>query len=298
MQFATYIEAAEQLQHVALLAESIRTFGGRFGTAAILVYSTDDLAATVSASLRTLGATVVSCCAPMAARSWPYAGKVYAAAGAEASAEGATDVLVWMDEDTIVLDEPKEFELADSVTFAYRPVMHNRSGSLNSEPPDAFWSRIYEVLEISETALFPMTTPADRQVIRAHFNAGLLVVRPERQILRRWAQSFETLYGDGPLAAICGADRTRAIFLHQTALVGAVLNTVERREMIELPDTYNYPIFFDHQYESARAFGSIQGVFTLRHDTYFRDPHPEWANKLSGPADKISWLRSRLASIH
>lgn len=293
--FATYAESAEELAHVALLAESIRTFGGRFNISSILVYTPHGQVSDAQKVLDTLGVAVVGCATPEKARDFYYAGKVFAAAEAEASVEGAADVLVWMDEDTIVLDEPEVFDLAGSMAFAYRPVMHNRSGSLYSEPPDAFWRRIYEVLEIPDTALFPMTTPADRQTIRAYFNAGLLVVRPERGILKRWAKDFQQLYSDSVLVDMCKNDRTKAIFLHQTALVGAVLNTLKRSEMAELPDSYNYPIFFEQQYDATRIFGSIDDVITLRYDVYFRNPDPQWAEKLQGPADRVAWLRRHLS---
>ncbi len=293
--FAAYAETAEELRHVFLLAESIRTFGRRFNTSAILVCTPRDFVDEAQKAFDSLGAAIVPCSIPEAARGLYFAGKVFAAAEAEAITEGTSEVLVWMDEDTIVLDEPDEFDLADGIAFAYRPVMHNRSGSFYAEPPDAFWGRIYEVLDIPEDALFPMTTPADRQIIRAYFNAGLLVVRPERHILRRWAECFQVLYRDPALLAMCESEATKAIFLHQTALVGAALNTLKRSEMTELPEQYNYPIFFEQQYDAVRTFGSIEDVITLRYDIYFRHPDPEWAEQLQGPADRVSWLKQHLS---
>lgn len=296
--FAVFAESQEELRHCCYLAESIRAFAGRYRDAPVWCYSPADEAGNETEFARildSLGARRRTCTIPEAARQFYYAGKVFAAAEAEAAAEGSADVLVWMDEDTIVLDEPDAFGLSDPIAFAYRPVMHNRSGSLYSEPPDAFWSRIYEVLGIPDSALFPMTTPADQQTIRAYFNAGLLVVRPERGILRGWARAFQQLYSDSVLVEMCKTDRTKAIFLHQTALVGAVLNTLKRSEMVELSASYNYPIFFEQQWDATRTFGSIAEVITLRYDVYFRNPDPQWAAKLNGPADRVEWLRQHLS---
>jgi hypothetical protein len=141
-----------------------------------------------------------------------------------------------------------------------------------------------------------MVTPADQETIRAYFNAGLLVVRPERGILRKWAESFQLLYNDSALVEMCDTDVTEKIFLHQTALVGAVLNNLKRPEMTELPERYNYPIFFEQQYDAAREFGSIEDVVTLRYDVYFRNPDPEWHRKLKGPSDRVTWLKTRLSA--
>jgi len=96
------------------------------------------------------------------------------------------------------------------------------------------------------------------------------------------------------MADMCQENITHKIFLHQTALVGAVINTLNRAEMVELPETYNYPFFFEQMFEAAKRFRSIDDVITLRHDIYFRNPDPEWHGKLKGPAEKIAWLKERL----
>lgn len=120
------------------------------------------------------------------------------------------------------------------------------------------------------------------------------VVRPEHNILRKWSESFAVLYSDSVLARMCDDDITNKIFLHQTALVGAVLHRLGRDEMVELLLRYNYPIFFHQQFDATAAFESIEDVVTLRYDIYFRDPDPEWASKLKGDAQKIAWLKARL----
>lgn len=120
------------------------------------------------------------------------------------------------------------------------------------------------------------------------------MVRPEHYILRKWSESFAVLYSDSVLAAMCDSDITYKIFRHQTALVGAVLHTLKKREMVELSEQYNYPIFFHQQFDATAAFESIEDVVTLRYDIYFRSPDPQWASKLKGDPHKIAWLKERL----
>jgi len=296
--FAAYAANEEQLQHALYFAESVRTFAGRFRTAPIWLYMPGDVLKEGSGfidSFESLKVELRISDAPPEALRFYYAGKVYAAGDAETAADGKTDVLVWVDEDTVVLDEPGSFHLPDSISFAYRPVMHNRSGSAWDRPPDAFWRNIYDRLAVTDADLFPMTTPADNIRIRAYFNAGLLIVRPERGILRKWSRDFEVLYTDSVLADMCDKDIEKKVFIHQTALVGAVLNTIPREEIMELSDRYNYPIFFHRQYDAAREFGSIEDIITLRYDVYFRSPDPDWREKLRGPQDRVDWLVERLS---
>ncbi|MFH1688423.1 MAG: hypothetical protein ABIE70_13000 [bacterium] len=298
--FATFAEDSENLDHVYIMAESIREFADDMKDAPIWLYVPDYAELSmekVASRFAPLNVTVRISTAPEDSRLFYYSGKTYAAGQAEHDAENVASILVWMDEDTIILRKPQEFLLPDSVVLGYRPVMHNRSGSLKSEKPNPFWSRIYDLLAVAEDNLFPMVTPADQQTIRAYFNAGLLVVRPERGILTKWSHDFAVLYRDSVLARTCRDDITARIFLHQTALVGSVLNTIRRNEMVELSAAYNYPLFFERMFGATSEFGSIEDVVSLRYDTYFRKPDPDWQQRLRGPEPQRSWLIARLGEI-
>ncbi|MCP4686090.1 MAG: hypothetical protein GY867_11695 [bacterium] len=295
--FATYASSLEELQHAFYLAESIREFGGAMSESPIRIYVPHDVEpqlAEIQKRFAALDASVRTSHMPAEAAWFYYAGKVYAAGQAEGEAESEDAALVWMDEDTILLREPEAFRLQPGVSLAYRPVMHNRSGTLWGEEPNPFWKRIYEVLEIPESSLFPMTTPADSQKVNAYFNAGLLVVRPEKSILRNWGRDFGKLYRDSTIVSMCREKVDNRIFIHQTALVGAVLNELARDELVELPAEYSYPLFFEQMFGADRPFGSIEGIVTVRYDVYFRDPDPDWNSKLSGPSQQIDWLSARL----
>jgi len=184
--FGAFAEGEEQLKHTLILVESIRTFAGIYKNSPVWIYVPEESLqgmGDMAGKFRSLDAEVRGSQAPRTALQFPYSRKVFAAAEAEAAAEGKADILVWMDDDTVFLNEPDEFDLKRGVAFGYRPVMHQLIGSLYSEPLDEFWTRVYQKLSVPETAIFPMTTPADSKTIRPYFNAGLLVVRPEKGIL-------------------------------------------------------------------------------------------------------------------
>jgi hypothetical protein len=295
--FASYAGDGEQLNNTHVLVESIRSFGGRFADAPVWIYAPSDVLKTqekLVKSLVSLGAVVNPSGAPREAREIPYAGKVFAAARAETAARGVASILVWMDEDTVVLREPLALALVQGKSLGYRPVMHQNIGSLYSEKPDAFWRRVYETLSIPESAVFPMKTVADGKTLRPYFNAGLLAVRSERGILNAWAEAFSDLYRDPVLVEICKKDERVRTFLHQAALSGAIMKQLGKSEMTLLPDSYNYPILFEEMYGANKAFDTIDGVVTLRYDAYFRNPAPGWSAKLKGPAETVSWLEKHL----
>lgn len=296
--FVTYIEWPEQLGGALWLAESIRTFGGKFKDAPIWIYHPDDLALEDRALLDQLqfyNAELRANITPEKARWFFYGGKPYAAAAAEAAAAAdKTALVIFMDPDTIVLMEPVDLAIAPDKSFAYCPVMHNRAGSLLENPPDPFWSRIYELTSVTDEMLFPMTTPADRQEIRAYFHCGLLSLRPEKGTFKKWADDFTLLINDSALVKMCREDSDKRVFLHQNALTGAVFHTTARSEMLELDNRYNYPIFFEKQYGAVEPFNSIENVATIRTLVSLDKMGQNWAAELKGPQDKIEWLRRRL----
>lgn len=298
--FASFAESKEGLDYIYCLAESIREFGGSMKDAPIRVYVPENIKIPIDSITGKFGSIsnteIRVSHTPPDALAFYYAGKVYAAGLAEKAAEKEAGILIWMDSDTILLTEPRDLILPDDIALAYRPVMHNRSGTLFDSPPNPFWKRIYEVLEVDRARLFPMITPADHQKIKAYFNAGLIAVRPEFGILRKWGGDFTKLYRDSVLADMCDNDIENRIFLHQTALVGAVMNTIDRDQMIELSDRYNYPIFFDIMFGADRPFDSLNNVVTLRYDYYFRDPEPNWEDKLKGDKKVIGWIKDRLGA--
>jgi hypothetical protein len=224
-----------------------------------------------------------------------YAQKVFAAAKTEANLAGKTETLAWLDEDTVFLQEPDEFNLPEGVSLGYRPAMHRNIAPLWSDPLDSFWQRIYDLLSVPAEAAWPMVTPADDETIHPWVNAGCLVVRPERGLMRKWAEYWTVLYRDPELKRMCETDSKRRIFLHQAALTCAVLNHPQPEERAELSPRINYPLFFREMFGGKHEFDDLSNVATFRHESYFRNPAPDWDERLKGPPDRIAWIRTHLA---
>jgi hypothetical protein len=296
--FGVYVEDRGSLENVLLLAESLRSFGGRYKGAPVKLYvppDLTDLEPVTAGRIKALGVEVIVSRMPEKAKWFFYAGKVFAAARAEAEVSDSGETLVWLDPDTIILGEPRELVLPETKALAYRPVMHKNVGLLYSEPLDEFWGRAFQLLSVPEESFFTMTTPADGDTIRPYFNAGCLAVRPERGLMSDWADCFTTLYEDSLMAGMCEADAAKRIFLHQVALTGAILRHTGRDEMTELSAAFNYPIFFEEMFGAKNTFDDITGVVTLRYEYYFKDPDPDWDRRLKGPRDRIAWIKERVA---
>jgi len=294
--FVSFVGNDVQLARVGNLTASIREFAGRYAEAPIWVYGPAELLARDTAALNrlnALGVEVKTIAVPDETAWYFGSGMVMAAAKAEIEASGVARVVVLMGSDTIVLDEPSEFDLADGVNLGYRPVMHKNINPLMSEPLSPYWLRAYEILGVKEASFFPMVTPADSDTIRPYFNAGCIAVRPEIGLFGKWAESHKLLCADSAIRAMCEQEILRRIFTFQVALTGTILNNGSRSEMAGISDQYNYPIFFKEMYGAKRDFHDINGIVTMRYEHFFDNPIPGWETTLQGPPDKIAWLKKQ-----
>ncbi|MFZ2055595.1 MAG: hypothetical protein WAU81_15505 [Candidatus Aminicenantales bacterium] len=296
MIFATFAEQELDLERIRIMIESIHTFAGRFKDAPVWVYLTEGLLASESEFLEeieSLGAEFRLGQAPEEATWFYLSRKVFASAQAEGEAVGKADILAWLDVDTIFLQEPNEFLLPKGKSLGYRPVMHRNISPLYDEPLDEFWKRAYEDMSIPESLAFPMITVADGDKIRPYINAGCLVVRPERGLLRKWAGTFPLIYKDPVLKDLCRQDERKRVFIHQVALSGAIMKHLKRDEMLELSNRINYPIFFGEMFGAKRDFHNINGVVTIRYESFFSNPPSNWDKIIGGPLDRIAWLKKQ-----
>ncbi|MRR09493.1 hypothetical protein EG831_05350 [bacterium] len=295
--FATYAEDDADAAAALTMAESLRSFGGALRDAPLRLYCPVEkpaVAAAVGERAAALEVAVLASRTPAAAQDYAFAMKVFAAAAAEEAALAAGDqLLAWLDPDTVVVREPAAFLLGPGTALACRPVMHQLIGSEFARPADGFWTRAYRSMGVAADRIFPVTTPVDGSTIRAYINAGMLVARPQRGVLRQWPVQFERLYSDPFFQEECRQDRRKRLFLHQVALAGAVLSGLRRPEIELLDESYNYPFFFFDQYPADRRPRSLDDAVTLRHDLrMFQDPG--FFRRAGDGSAIIAWLERRL----
>jgi len=292
--FATYVDGPGQLEKACILAESVRAFAGQYRDAPIWIFGPEELTIqneSAQHKFASLNATLKNVEIPEAA-SWYYlSGTVFAAAEAEKQALGKAALLVFMGNDTIVLQEPAEFIISEGISLGYCPVMHRNISPLFTEPLDEYWSRAYSIMNIGDSTVFKMVTPADGDTIRPYFNAGCLSTLPGRGLLGKWADTYIELCKDALIKSEAEKNTLKRVFTFQVALIGAVLSNLKRDEMKEFSKRYNYPIFFKEMYGAKYDFHDITDVATIRYEDFFDKPLPNWDKILKGPTGRIAWIR-------
>lgn len=281
-----------------ILARSIRTFAGRFSDSPVWILlpeSEKGIQEETERTLLDLDARLIPYAVDGQLLAFPCGGKVMASAAAEALAEDKAEVLVWMDADSMVLNEPVPLILDDRASLGYRPVDHTLIGSPIDEPIDHFWEHIYRRCHVTDAALFPMTTTVDEKTIRPYFNAGMLVVRPERRLLRRWRDRFLKIYRDPLFEALYTENILTKIFIHQAVLAGVVLSTLDHDDLTELPPSINYPLHMHDQYPASSRPSYVDELVTCRYDTLFQSPN--WREKIPTKEPFTSWLEDQVRAM-
>jgi hypothetical protein len=275
-----------------MLARSIRECAGRFSDAPILaVVPAAECNAIAPASPKKLeecGVRIEPFDIDSSIRIFPFGTKTLAAGHAESMCERRSSVLVWMDTDSLVLQEPTALLLPNGVDLGYRPVDHTVVGSPIEEPIHPVWQLLYDRLGLDIDRIHPMRASVDERLLRPYFNAGLVVVRPELRLLRSWGEAFKSLLGDPMLADWYEQDRRYAIFVHQMVLACVLLSRVRRERRLELPHLVSFPLHMHRDYPGELRPATIDDLITCRHDEYFESD--DWRRDPFIPEKTREWI--------
>ncbi|MFB0509261.1 MAG: hypothetical protein ACETVX_02080 [bacterium] len=294
--FSSILFPTESSQSNALLlADSIRTFAGSLAQTPIWFFVPEygkQLSPEIKEKLVAMKVKLIQYEIDNEVLRFPFTADIIATSLAESKASGQADLLAWLGTNTIFLQEPSEFVLPDDKNFGYRPVHHTLVGSLYDKPLDRFWTLIYQYCKVPDDQIFPMTTHVDGNRIRPYFNAGLLVTRPEKYLLRSWQETFFQIYQKPELLELYRQDERYAIFIHQAILSGVVLSTLPKNEIQELPSTYNYPLHLYSEDITNHRPSSLAELVTFRHEG-FQDI-TKWMKNLPTPEPLTQWFTKRL----
>jgi len=195
---------------------------------------------------------------------FPLAVVAHGAAAAEQHLPPGTDLLVWLLPDTLILREPADFLLPEGRRLGYRPVHHKNIGSNYAHPPDDFWQRVYQHYAVPEEHIFRMET-CYREAVRPYFNAGILVTRPQDQLLNNWLEAFQRTFQHPDFTPFF-KQRKYAIFMHQAILAGTILKRYTPGQITELPESYNYPLHMHAKYPDEGQAESLNDLVTVRYE--------------------------------
>jgi hypothetical protein len=231
--FLLCVEPGRLEAQTVLCVESLRKWGGELAGAPIYAFAPregHDPAAETVGALERLGTAMVTEPLNDGHSDLPIVNKVYVSEWAERNLDAET--LVFVDSDSVFLNEPREFLQGDWVA-AVRPVGVVNMGSTGAgHRNEEFWGALYAELEVEERPF--VETIVKRKRIRAYFNAGLVATRRDAGLMGRWRAATERL-----LDSIAREEPLRSS-VDQLALAGTLARDFGHVRV--LPETYNFPL--------------------------------------------------------
>jgi hypothetical protein len=263
--FAYLFNPQEQWQNL-IFPRSLRRYGGLYSQNRIICLIPEGLTveAEIKHQIQKAEVDLVYFEIDAELSQFPLASFPIAAAEAEAMVDPHS-LLVWQTFDTIIMQEPKQYDLPLNIQFGYRPVHHTVVGSVYEKPLDNFWKTVYSLVDVPQERLFGMTTHIDGNILRPYFNAGCLLIDPSRQLFSKWREVFINSFQLPVFQDLYNTNSLYAVFMHQAILSVVILAELRNDEIYELPKEYNYPLHL-HTSTDNMSPQKLEELVTARFD--------------------------------
>jgi hypothetical protein len=182
-------------EQVVALVQSIRLFGGALRHQPVYVVSAwgEAIGTRTCLNLEALDARLIVADLNQKLRAFAYANKAYALEWLETHHPHA--VHVFLDSDTLIVDEPMDLALGAEADFAARPVdLRGICSSPHDPTYRDYWETCCQLFDVELETLPVIHTTVDQQPIHANWNGGLLAMRGDRGTGQRWRLVLETLW--------------------------------------------------------------------------------------------------------
>jgi hypothetical protein len=277
-----------------IFLRSLCEFGGELSNLPVWIYypEGEPLSPKTQKTILNLGAELFSFPGDDSFSQFPFALKTIASGQAEKRADNRGLTLAWHDRTGYFNHQPAALELPPNKAIAFRPTDIANIGAPFGKDLPPFWQTLCDHFQLSLQDFPPITTAIDQKQLHLYVNAGLLVVRPEKNILRTWAKNLQQTYALPKFQSFYRENPAYAIFLHQAVLTAAVVQQTSPNERFLLPDSYLFSVdnFFDYPKDSRPD--RLDEITTGRfHDFFALD---NWEEKIIASEALVQWFHKQL----
>lgn len=248
------------------LVRSLRRFGGDVKGAPVLSYQPRpgyEIAPETLYALQQLEVTHITESLNEKYLHYPQGNKPPVCAHAERTA--STEFVVFLDSDTVVLNEPNALLLPDNQSIGLRPA--DKVGVATTGTKDynyAYWQKLYQLLNVDESSISTVRTTVDQQTIQAYYNSGVMSVRRSAGIFAQWNRNFENTM-NARLKPKQGVFHT-----DQTTLAATLAQ--QNTPVMVLPATYNYPFHLHDQVPAEARITALSDATLLHYHKALHQP--------------------------
>jgi len=267
--FACAVHSDRTELNAIRLAESIRLYGGKNANAPVwfMVPQNQNLYTVKNQTkLDSLHVNVIKYTIDGETFKFDYAPQTVASATAETEAVGKTESLAWIDADAVILNDPETLKLWAKKSIAVRPVDVANVGSPYGEPLNDYWKTIYGAVKVDGNDVYAVKSSVDGKALRAYFNAGLVVVRPERGYLKAWRDNYLRISNLPEMKSLFAQNEQYRIYFPQAILAATITKLVPAEEVFQLPRTVGFPLAMWNTYPQKYRPASLDEVVSIHLD--------------------------------
>jgi len=280
--FICCIEPGFLEEQVVRLAQSIRLFAGSYCDYPIYAISPhgEMVSRSILQKLEALAVTLIIDNLNQDLRDFPYANKAYAVEYIQQN--HAHDSYIFVDSDTLFIDEPSALYLDETIGFLARPVdMRTICSSPLDDSYQDYWNACCQLAGTKLEDLTILMSTADNQIVRANWNGGLLMFRGDKEIGERWRFLIEEMWkrmilpnpnnfwGSGQVSftlAACSLKMNGYCLNHEYNIPLHLPLSLTRLDRIERPRHIHYHWLLDPEYKHEWS----QKLSGLRLEDYTR----------------------------
>ena len=287
--FFTCVRTNGQVSDARILIDSLRSFGGEKSGCTFWVFETDPKYVSCD-SLEGEGVQILPLEVPQSIAHYYYGAKVYACARAEELAPVGVGTLTWLSVENLIVQPPLLFDLGETSDAAVRPVHIKNVGNPAKNPPDEFWTVVYDAVGVRDMQT-NVETFIDPQMIRAYFNSAAYALRPSMGLGKRWFEIFESLVNDEGFQDGPCRDDWHQVFLHQAVLSTLIASQLEPDRILTLPPDYIYPYNLHPDVPPDRRAQTLNDQVCIYYEG--RSLNPYDMNDIDVVEPLHSWLANR-----
>ena len=276
-----------------LLVRSIRRFGGCLSSAPVYSFSPREGQAVSEWALSELSRLGVHHSPAVLNEQYSDLGvynKPFVCAHSERQLD--SEILIFLDSDQVIFNEPDALLISRDVIAALRPVHRVNIGvnALYGGQDQDYWREMYRLCGVSTLSVV-RTTVADAQIL-AYFNSGMISTRPEDGVWGCWARNFERVMR-------AGLTPTDPFFIEQS-VYSATISSMKKTVTL-LPSRYNYPLPAHHALIDHKRIRDFEEVVSIHYHRAFDGgnwfPFLSHLPSFNKSSARYEWLVHNLAEL-
>ena len=287
MAFIACVESGNLENQALLLFRSIRKFAGKYKDAPIYSFQPRRGAPLKKDTLNVFEELDVTHCTEVLNTEFNHyatGNKIFTCARAEKHLQ--EDILVFLDSDSVIVDEPSDLDLPAGTATAVRPVDHKNRGSTGPlDPNDGYWQKLYSICGAPEAPF--IETTVDSKKIRSYWNTGLLVVHRSEGLFQRWKDDFLRLMKAGHMP------KGQITFMDQLALAATLARVADGIRILDR--RYNYPLPKRPLLKEPYRTAELESLIHIHYHRWFNKPG--FLSALRPPLNQNSHLHEWISSF-